>query len=43
MQGFIKGSLDLFLTVHNNGQLEASMEGYSKESLGPFMTVHYNG
>jgi hypothetical protein len=42
MQGYSKGSVEPFVTVHYNGQVEASMEGYSKGSVGPLITVHFN-
>jgi hypothetical protein len=43
MQGYSKGSMGPSITVHYNGQVEASMQGYSKGSLGPSITVYYNG
>jgi hypothetical protein len=43
MQGYSKGSMGPFMTVDNNGKVDASMQGYSKGSMGPFMTVHNNG
>jgi hypothetical protein len=43
MQGYSKGSVGPFITVHFNGYVEASMQGYNKGSVGPFMMVHYNG
>jgi hypothetical protein len=42
MQGYIKGSVGPFITVHYNEYVE-SMQGYSKGSVGPFMTVNYKG
>jgi hypothetical protein len=43
MQGYRKGSVEPFITVQYDGQVEASMQGYNKGSVGPFTTVHYNG
>jgi hypothetical protein len=43
MQGYNKGIVVPFITVHYNGYVEASMQGYSNSSVGPFMTVQYNG
>jgi hypothetical protein len=42
MQSYNKGFVGLFVTVHYNGQVEASMQGYRKGSVVHFMTVHYN-
>jgi hypothetical protein len=41
MQGYIMGSVGPFATIHNNGQLEFSMQGYSKSNAGPLNTVYY--
>jgi hypothetical protein len=43
MQDYNKVSVGSFITVHYNGQVEASMQGYSNGSVGPFITAHYNG
>jgi hypothetical protein len=43
MQGYSKGSLGPYITVHYIGYVVASNQGYSKGSLGPSITVHYNG
>jgi hypothetical protein len=43
MQGYSKGSVGSFITVYDNGYIEASMQGYIKCSLGPFIMVHYIG
>jgi hypothetical protein len=42
MQGYIKGNMGPFITVHYNDQLEDSMQMYSKGTMGPFITVQYN-
>jgi hypothetical protein len=43
MQGYIKGNLGPYLTLHYSGKEEASMQGYSKGRLGPSIKVRYNG
>jgi hypothetical protein len=35
MQGYNKGSVGTFITVHFNGKVEASMQGYNKAVWGP--------
>jgi hypothetical protein len=35
MHGYNRGILGSSLTVHYNGELQASMQGYSDGSLGP--------
>jgi hypothetical protein len=34
MQGYSKGYLGRYLTVHYNGNIESSIQGYSKDRLG---------
>jgi hypothetical protein len=43
MQGYRKGRVGLFITVHYNGKVEASRQVYNKGCVGPLITVHYNG
>jgi hypothetical protein len=43
MQGYSKGSVGTFMTVHYNGYVEASVQGYSNGSVGTSIAVHYNG
>jgi hypothetical protein len=40
MQGYSKGSVGPFMTVHYNAYVEVSKQGYNNGSLGPFITVH---
>jgi hypothetical protein len=39
MQGYSKGSVGPFMTVHYNGYVEAFIKGYNKGSVVPFMTA----
>jgi hypothetical protein len=43
MQVYCKGSLGPSITVHNNGQVETSMQGYNKDSVGPIIKVRISG
>jgi hypothetical protein len=43
MQGYSKGSVGPSITVHYNGDVQASMKNYNYGSVGPSITVHYNG
>jgi hypothetical protein len=40
---YSKGSFGHSITIHYNGNLDASKQAYSKGSLGPSLTVHFNG
>jgi hypothetical protein len=42
MQGYIKGSEGLLITLHYNAYLEAIIQRYSKGSPETIITVHYN-